>query len=407
MAHILEKLNGDVKELQYQININRADLDKGLSLEKSKSELEELRRQKFYFNPTEFISKSFLFLVHKDGDEGIRPLAQNSGNSLSLSISQGNSITNVFKQGKTNTISCTVRNGGDLHVPIANVEILISKPKEYIFEGKIEVVRKLSESILVYAKQIKGKLKVGDSVKILKDDYAIHTVVEEVEDIRLKLPFQTRLSRYPYVKLKVFGSLQTSINVGDILVNDDDDIHVNSTPYKFRIDDVFTIVGRGTVVTGVVLEGSIIVGSTLYYKDDSGAEIPVSIRSIEKSKQLNITIAKAGETVGLLVHVGSTKLKKGSRLTQTPSNAHNAVLKNISAPSDIKDYDCIDIITTAISGHDTVTVTKELTNIEAGNIHRFIAARVYSTIPVDLPNNFDLIDPVVERHTAARMFKFE
>lgn len=408
MSKKLEQLNGDVQKIQNQININKIDLDKGMSLETSISELQELKIQKFSFKPSEFIPKSFLFLVHTDGDIGMRPLPENTGNSLSIYISQKQSISNVFKQGVNNEINCIVRNGGDLHVPIANVEILVSKPKEYNYEGEISSVRVLSESILVYAKRIKGKLKIGDSVKILKDGYAIHTVVEELEDNSIVIPFIQRPSRLPYVKLKVYGSLQASITVGDILVNDEENIFKNAINYQFIVEDVFTIVGRGTVLTGKVLNGYITLGSTLYYKDDTDNEIAITVKAIENSKKSNnVNTAKNGETVGLLVQTGNVKLKKGIKLTNTPKNGRNAILKNITPPKNINEYDCVDIITTSIAGHDTVIVTKELSIISGDNKSRFIAARVYSSIPVDLPNNFDSINPNIDRHTAVRMIRIE
>ncbi|MCA5005151.1 hypothetical protein [Sphingobacterium bovistauri] len=406
---LLSELNDQVKEIQDQIKQNRADLDRGLNSEEGRNELMRLRKLKMSFNATEFISKSFLFLIHQHGDDGVRPISVMNTDSTALSISQNNTLTNVLKNGVNNAISCVVRNGGDLHVPIVNVEFLLSKAEEYVFEGKITGKRELAESLLVSIKIIKGEIKVGDQVKIVKDGISIHTVVEEVSrNLRISHidgvgPILGDDSQSPLVKLKIFGSAQLSVTVGDTIVNDKDKIYEVHKPFKFQVDDVFSITGRGTVITGTVLEGECVSGSTVFFQRKKiGGLYPLIIRSMESFRK-QIDIIKKGDVVGLLVDYDKDAFKRGDFLIQNPVYTQNAIVKNVTAPRDIKEYDCLGIVTDSIAGHNTIMTTLELANLNLSSGFRYLAARAYSNFPIDLPDNFDLIDPSIDRHTAIRV----
>ena len=69
---------------------------------------------------------------------------------------------------------------------------------------------------------------------------------------------------------------------------------------KLRIEDVFTIAGRGTVVTGIVLEGSIHTGDQVEILTSSGERLSTVVRGIEMSKKVSER-ASAGDNVGLLL----------------------------------------------------------------------------------------------------------
>lgn len=70
--------------------------------------------------------------------------------------------------------------------------------------------------------------------------------------------------------------------------------------FDFRIDDVFAISGRGTVVTGPVLEGVVRVGDDAELVRQGGERIPVKVIGIEAFRK-KMERAGAGENVGLLL----------------------------------------------------------------------------------------------------------
>lgn len=66
------------------------------------------------------------------------------------------------------------------------------------------------------------------------------------------------------------------------------------------VDDVFSITGRGTVVTGKVSAGSFKVGDPVEVVIQNGESIPSTITGIEAFRKLKDTAHK-GENVGLLL----------------------------------------------------------------------------------------------------------
>ena len=99
--------------------------------------------------------------------------------------------------------------------------------------------------------------------------------------------------------------------------------------------------------------------------------------------------------------------KRGDFLFQNPIYTQNGIIRNLTAPQNIKDYDCLGVVTESIGGHNTIMATLLLPNLNSLPGFRYLAARAYSNFPIDLPDNFDLIDPSIDRHTAIRMVKIE
>jgi translation elongation factor EF-Tu-like GTPase len=92
-----------------------------------------------------------------------------------------------------------------------------------------------------------------------------------------------------------------------------------SGQFRMTIEDVFTITGRGTVVTGEVQSGAISVGDPI---EVSGpplpAPIPVTVAGIEAMRQ-RLKHAEAGAMIGLLFKekdVGPHQLRRGMVLTR-------------------------------------------------------------------------------------------
>lgn len=79
--------------------------------------------------------------------------------------------------------------------------------------------------------------------------------------------------------------------------------------FRITVQDVFSITGRGTVITGQVEVGAVSVGETVTLRRLNGATGNVTITGIEQFRKM-CDSAKAGENVGILLR-GITKADIG------------------------------------------------------------------------------------------------
>jgi len=70
--------------------------------------------------------------------------------------------------------------------------------------------------------------------------------------------------------------------------------------FRLTVEDVFSIQGRGTVVTGYVLAGRLAKGATVRLVRADGTERTVTVTGIEAFRKV-LDVAEAGQTVGLLL----------------------------------------------------------------------------------------------------------
>ena len=79
-------------------------------------------------------------------------------------------------------------------------------------------------------------------------------------------------------------------------------VSVAKAPAGFRmtVSDVFSIKGRGTVVTGTVESGTVSTGDTVHLTRADGSTRDVTIDGIEAFRKM-LKVANAGDVVGLLV----------------------------------------------------------------------------------------------------------
>ena len=85
--------------------------------------------------------------------------------------------------------------------------------------------------------------------------------------------------------------------------------------FFLTVEDVFSIYGRGTVVTGKVERGSISVSDGVKIKDSMTGEIKISIvDGIEKFRE-KINTASTGDSVGILLRgINRGEISKGDIL---------------------------------------------------------------------------------------------
>lgn len=110
--------------------------------------------------------------------------------------------------------------------------------------------------------------------------------------------------------LKMFLNLLTTRNAGlDVL------------PAEYQIDDIYSVPGVGTVVSGTCLQGVIRVNDTLQLGPDPvGHFIAVTIKSIHR-KRMNVTEVRGGQTASFaLKKVKRTQIRKGMVLASAELN---------------------------------------------------------------------------------------
>lgn len=89
---------------------------------------------------------------------------------------------------------------------------------------------------------------------------------------------------------------------------------LNGTGFRITVEDVFTIMGRGTVVTGRIERGSVSVGDELTLQRTDGRRRKTTVTGVELFRKLKNT-AVAGENVGLLLrNVQKNEIGKGDIL---------------------------------------------------------------------------------------------
>ena len=92
-------------------------------------------------------------------------------------------------------------------------------------------------------------------------------------------------------QLKEQTSVQTVSNHGQNIIS-------NSTDLIFIIEDVFVIRGRGTVVTGEVVSGTVNLNDFVTIKETGQQTQVLGVEMFRKQ----CTVAQTGEKVGLLLH---------------------------------------------------------------------------------------------------------
>lgn len=90
----------------------------------------------------------------------------------------------------------------------------------------------------------------------------------------------------------------------------------SGTGFRLTVEDVFSILGRGTVATGQVESGSVRNGDTLTQTRTDGTTRQVTVDGIEMFRKITGQ-ATAGDTVGLLLpDLGRDDIGAGDVLTR-------------------------------------------------------------------------------------------
>lgn len=86
--------------------------------------------------------------------------------------------------------------------------------------------------------------------------------------------------------------------------------------FHFEVQDVFSITGRGTVVTGLISTGSVRVGDMVTINRIDGTVRQVKVAGLEMFRKV-LNEAVAGQNVGILLrNVDRDEIKQGDTLTK-------------------------------------------------------------------------------------------
>ena len=92
-------------------------------------------------------------------------------------------------------------------------------------------------------------------------------------------------------------------------------VWTSGTGFRFTVEDVFSIKGRGTVVTGRVESGSLVKGATVRQTRTDGSTRDVTVIGIEMFRKTT-DAANAGDNVGLLLRdLGRDDVGRGDVLS--------------------------------------------------------------------------------------------
>ena len=86
--------------------------------------------------------------------------------------------------------------------------------------------------------------------------------------------------------------------------------------FELEIEDVFSITGRGSVVTGLIKSGVIKKGDRVFIKKLNGAVLEDTVAGIESFRK-RMDIAEAGQNIGLLLKKSKKdELQRGDKITK-------------------------------------------------------------------------------------------
>ena len=100
--------------------------------------------------------------------------------------------------------------------------------------------------------------------------------------------------------IKEYGAKNVNLSQ-DLSNNENLNMDESDSSFYFVVEDVFSIIGRGTVATGQVQKGVLLIGEEIILKRVNTGEVrKVKIVGIEMFRRL-LTEAKVGDNVGLLI----------------------------------------------------------------------------------------------------------
>lgn len=415
MKELLEKINNNIAELTADIQEIESDFHERTEPYRNqkygKSEfLEKYSDKSYFFNLNMFEGKSKLLIPSIVDDYGTRPQSGIDYNSTGIQILKGNAPINKIDSSGKYTVQCKVQNAGDLSVPIANVEFFVGpKYKSNDLDIKVNKVVMTPKRIsgrMSLKIEVRGEVKKG-SLQVLQHVYLI--AEGRVVGARVTKLFIERNGQYvtanstnegDQVALDLDVSIENATflrNVYQIIA----DTSIESSDlkdFRLKIQDVFSITGRGTVVTGKVEQGMVEVGDTLtlYREGVKQTNLTLTITGFEGFRR-TLDQASTGMEVGMLFRgVSKDNFKKGDLLIKVS----NPVNRNANPPKsdNLSDFELLGKVAIDVPALGSTLAEFEFDAEKIGAKGKIFACRVYSLMPIDMPEDFDSLDAKINRH---------
>ena len=114
----------------------------------------------------------------------------------------------------------------------------------------------------------------------------------------------------------LFGRKKSDIVVEQQIISEEERYNINSgNDFNMIIEDIFTIVGKGTVITGKIDSGLISINEEADLYGVNGLKRKVTILGIEMFRK-TLDYAQAEDNVGLLLaDISRNEIQRGDTLT--------------------------------------------------------------------------------------------
>lgn len=413
MKKLLEELNKEIGEITRDINTTEKIFREELKNEQIRFK-EKYAQKEYGLGMGLFEGKSELLIPHYVNDTGNLASRSTNLDSIGVQLMEGNYPASQIRGNRNYEISCTVQNRGDLAVPLANVEFFVSpKFKPYDFEMEV-ISTSYFLNTTIKGRILKGSINLLDHIRILGEDEIIHSRIEGIIvqgiDGRSTSDFQasegqtvTFYTRIP----KVIS--QTLIKPGSRIVEGDITPPITSRAFRMRVNDVFTISGRGTVVTGRVEQGTLRTNEKINVFKGNGGKgniYNIELKTITKSARTISTVSAPNE-VGLLLGNFRGEISRGDIIVKSAREDIEAIVKPLPEPDNIKEYEFLGRKIISVPALESNQVRFPFRTIGIKDRNEFIfVCRVFSTTPIDMPSNFDDLAPKREKKVGARKLQW-
>ena len=363
----------------------------------------------------EFTGKSFLMIPSKVNDTGERNTTDIRQNSTGVQvINEHGRRVNTIQPNQNYQIEALIENKGDIFMPAVNVEFFCSpRYRPYKMEFEITKYHIGFLGLRVTGILKKGKLSIGDHLQILGDDNTYptrlngisitggshHTVIQSGNEITLFLSLKRNLRT----------NFKNDIQPGDMVVESNEE-PLEDKMFRFRVEETFSpSTGSGTIVTGTIEQG--LYDTTAHEKLNlfTGIRNGQAFRGFFNKKPSEIRPAnnkhlKPGDQASFLFpEAQRSQFRRGDMIVKSKRETFSKDPHEHKDPDVVNELEYIGRLTTHLNNFHSKKVKIDWKAPDKKDRRDYVfTARAYSTMPYDMPTNFNLLNPNLDRHIGVR-----
>lgn len=410
MSDFIENIDREIARLDQEIQENKKVIDHYKN-EPVPDQPKEYDRYKYGFEMEEFIGQSCLVLPHYWEDNGARPTTT-AGNSAAIALYKNGTQVYQVEPESDYDLRCLVKNLGDLSLPVCNVEFFLYRQSTYHLTP-FEIKSINGNALTVFINT--GSLYKDANIVLTLDHFQVFTKITGLKKAGAEL---LSASEGEEVQVEIiidnnFAGMH--IHAGSMLALDPANTFNNQSEYVIRVEDVFSITGRGTVVTGQVEYGIFRNGDTIHIRANGTNHLLTSkFYSGREFRKLNTgaikTEFKTGEDTGILLRgVNRDEVSRGDLITKPDLDQYDAIIVPLSNADDtlLKAYDFLGTVSINVSQFNETFAhfSFRTGKVTERNFYRF-ATRVYALAPQDRPQDLSTLNPQKQRHCAIARFNW-